>query len=86
MSLYRRVEPILVELRPMFAGFATFEWFVLLLWGVILYTLFVRVRLVLSHTLLIKRVGYDSGNSRGNPKVITVHTDGGANPTPCGDR
>ncbi|NEQ87445.1 MAG: hypothetical protein F6K26_47755 [Moorea sp. SIO2I5] len=41
MSLYRRVEPILVELRPMFAGFATFEWFVLLLWGVILYTLFI---------------------------------------------
>ncbi|NEO16611.1 MULTISPECIES: hypothetical protein [unclassified Moorena] len=41
MALYRRVEQILVELRPMFAGFVTFEWFVLLLWGVILYTLFI---------------------------------------------
>ncbi|NER87130.1 hypothetical protein [Moorena sp. SIO3A2] len=38
MANYRRVEQILVELRPMFASFATFEWFVLLLWGVLLST------------------------------------------------
>ncbi|WP_293085393.1 transposase [Moorena sp. SIO4A1] len=38
MALYRRVEQILVELRPMFARQATFEWFVLLLWGVLLST------------------------------------------------
>ncbi|NEO96220.1 MAG: hypothetical protein F6K56_41190 [Moorea sp. SIO3G5] len=38
MALYRRVEEILVELRPLFAGFAAFEWFVLVLWGVLLST------------------------------------------------
>ena len=36
MDLYRRVEQILEALRPVFRRQATFEWFVLLLWGVLL--------------------------------------------------
>jgi hypothetical protein len=36
MDLYRRVEQILEAMRPVFRRQATFEWFVLLLWGVLL--------------------------------------------------
>jgi hypothetical protein len=36
MDLYHRVEQILTVLRPVFRWQATFEWFVLLLWGVLL--------------------------------------------------
>jgi DDE superfamily endonuclease len=36
MKLYRRIEQILLELRPVFSREATFEWFVLLVWGVLL--------------------------------------------------
>ena len=36
MALYHRVEQILAALRPVFRRQATFEWFVLLLWGVLL--------------------------------------------------
>jgi len=36
MDLYRRVEQILEAMRPVFLRQATFEWFVLLLWGVLL--------------------------------------------------
>ena len=36
MALYHRVEQILEALRPVFRRQATFEWFVLLLWGVLL--------------------------------------------------
>lgn len=36
MTLYHRVEQILAALRPVFRRQATFEWFVLLLWGVLL--------------------------------------------------
>jgi hypothetical protein len=35
MALYHRVEQILAALRPVFRRQATFEWFVLLLWGVL---------------------------------------------------
>jgi hypothetical protein len=38
MNLYQRIEQILQELRPVFSREATFEWFVLLLWGVLLST------------------------------------------------
>ena len=38
MELYKRIEPIIVKLRPAFNREATFEWFVLLLWGVLLTT------------------------------------------------
>ncbi len=36
MDLYQRVEQILTALRPVFRRQATFQWFVLLLWGVLL--------------------------------------------------
>jgi hypothetical protein len=36
MALYHRVEQILAALRPVFRRQATFEWFVFLLWGVLL--------------------------------------------------
>lgn len=36
MSILYRVEEILSELRPVFSRQATFEWFVLLMWGVLL--------------------------------------------------
>jgi DDE superfamily endonuclease len=36
MKLYQRIEQILLELRPVFSREATFEWFVLLVWGVLL--------------------------------------------------
>jgi hypothetical protein len=36
MALYHRVEQILRALRPVFRRQATFEWFVLLMWGVLL--------------------------------------------------
>lgn len=38
MELYQRLEYILAQLRPAFTREATFEWFVLLLWGVLLNT------------------------------------------------
>lgn len=38
MELYERIEQILVTLRPVFSREASFEWFVLLLWGVLLAT------------------------------------------------
>ncbi len=38
MELYQRLEQILVKLRPAFSREAPFEWFVLLLWGVLLTT------------------------------------------------
>ena len=38
MELYKRIEQIIVKLRPAFNREATFEWFVLLLWGVLLTT------------------------------------------------
>ena len=36
MDLYQRVEQILTALRPVFRRQATFQWFVLLLWGMLL--------------------------------------------------
>lgn len=36
MNLYQRIEQILQEFRPVFSREATFEWFLLLLWGVML--------------------------------------------------
>ena len=36
IELYKRIEQILAHLRPAFSREATFEWFVLLIWGVIL--------------------------------------------------
>ena len=36
MNLYQRYEQIILELRPAFSREATFGWFVLLLWGIIL--------------------------------------------------
>ena len=36
MSILDRVEQILIELRPVFSRQATFEWFVMLMWGVLL--------------------------------------------------
>lgn len=38
MELYERLEQIMIKLRPAFSRQATFEWFVLLLWGVLLST------------------------------------------------
>ncbi|MGI0495597.1 transposase [Alkalinema pantanalense CENA528] len=38
MKLYRRIEQILLQFRPVFSRAATFEWFVLLFWGVLLTT------------------------------------------------
>lgn len=38
MKLYQRIEQILLQLRPVFGREATFEWFVLLFWGVVLST------------------------------------------------
>lgn len=38
MKLYSRLEQIMLEMRPVFQREATFEWFVLLLWGVLLTT------------------------------------------------
>jgi hypothetical protein len=35
MKLYQRIEQILLELRPVFSREATFEWFLLLFWGVL---------------------------------------------------
>ncbi|NEP19667.1 MAG: transposase [Leptolyngbya sp. SIO4C1] len=36
MEIYERIEQIVVTLRPAFSRAATYEWFVLLLWGVLL--------------------------------------------------
>ena len=36
MEMYERIEQIVVTLRPAFSRTATYEWFVLLLWGVLL--------------------------------------------------
>jgi hypothetical protein len=38
MNLYQRIEQILEELRPAFSRETPYEWFVLLLWGVLLNT------------------------------------------------
>ena len=38
MELYERLEQIMIKLRPAFSRQATFEWFFLLLWGVLLST------------------------------------------------
>ncbi|MEO1353164.1 MAG: transposase [Cyanobacteria bacterium J06635_15] len=38
MELYQRLEQIIVKLRPGFSREAPFEWFVILLWGVLLTT------------------------------------------------
>jgi hypothetical protein len=38
MKLDQRIEQILLELRPAFSRKATFEWFILLVWGVMLST------------------------------------------------
>jgi hypothetical protein len=38
MKLYQRIEQILLQLRPVFSREASFEWFVLLFWGVLLNT------------------------------------------------
>jgi hypothetical protein len=38
MKLYQRIEQILLQFRPVFRREATFEWFVLLFWGVLLTT------------------------------------------------
>jgi DDE superfamily endonuclease len=38
MKLYQRIEQILLQFRPVFSREATFEWFVLLFWGVVLST------------------------------------------------
>jgi hypothetical protein len=38
MKLYQRLEQILRQFRPVFSREATFEWFVLLFWGVVLST------------------------------------------------
>ncbi len=35
-ELYQRLEQIMVQFRPVFRRTATFEWFVLLLWGILL--------------------------------------------------
>ncbi|MBW4661598.1 MAG: hypothetical protein KME15_23255 [Drouetiella hepatica Uher 2000/2452] len=35
MRLYQRIEQILLELRPVFNREATFEWLLLLFWGVL---------------------------------------------------
>jgi hypothetical protein len=38
MELYERLEQILGELRPVFRREATFRWFVLLVWGIMVNT------------------------------------------------
>jgi hypothetical protein len=38
MKLYQRIEQILLQFRGVFSREATFEWFVLLFWGVVLST------------------------------------------------
>ena len=38
MELYARIEQILLELRPAFSRDIPFEWFVLLMWGLLLTT------------------------------------------------
>ena len=38
MELSERLEQIIIELRPAFSREATFNWFVILLWGVVLST------------------------------------------------
>jgi hypothetical protein len=38
MKLYQRIEQILLQFRPVFSREATFKWFVLLVWGVVLST------------------------------------------------
>jgi len=38
MELYQRIEQILAKLRPVFSREAPFEWFLLLVWGVLLTT------------------------------------------------
>jgi hypothetical protein len=38
MKLYERIEQIMQQLRPVFSREATFEWFCLLVWGVLLTT------------------------------------------------
>ncbi|MDV3348303.1 hypothetical protein D0962_21890 [Leptolyngbyaceae cyanobacterium CCMR0082] len=38
MELYERIEQIVLTFRPVFSREASFEWFVLLLWGVLLTT------------------------------------------------
>lgn len=38
MNLYQRIEQILLQFRPVFSREATFEWFVLLFWGIVLTT------------------------------------------------
>jgi hypothetical protein len=38
MKLYQRIEQILLQFRPVFRREATFEWFVLLFWGIVLST------------------------------------------------
>ena len=38
IELYQRLEQIIVQFRPVFRREATFEWFVLLLWGLLLNT------------------------------------------------
>ena len=38
MELFERIEQIIVTFRPAFSRKATFEWFVLLLWGALLTT------------------------------------------------
>lgn len=37
-ELYQRIEQIMLQFRPVFRREATFEWFVLLLWGILLST------------------------------------------------
>ena len=36
MELYTRIEQVLMRLRPAFSREVPYEWFVLLLWGVLL--------------------------------------------------
>ena len=36
MHIIRRIEQILTNLRPLFSRQATYEWFVILIWGILL--------------------------------------------------
>ncbi|NES93075.1 MAG: ankyrin repeat domain-containing protein, partial [Okeania sp. SIO2B9] len=36
MHIIRRIEQILIDLRPVFSRDATYEWFVILIWGILL--------------------------------------------------
>jgi hypothetical protein len=38
MGLSERLEQIVIQLRPAFRREATFQWFVILLWGIVLST------------------------------------------------